>query len=129
MFRLSIIGNLGADAEVRETNGVRFVSLSIAHTDTRNGASETIWVSCTLNYCSQNLFQYLRKGQKVYACGNGRLRSFKGRDGNYHAGVDLRIDYIALCGGGIQDKAAEMRQDELCNNNKQTEKEDEEKPF
>lgn len=33
MFRGEIIGNLGADAEVKVSNGSKFVTMRIAHSD------------------------------------------------------------------------------------------------
>ena len=33
MIKLEIIGNLGADAEIKQYNGNKFVSFRVAHTD------------------------------------------------------------------------------------------------
>lgn len=102
MLRCSVIGNLGADAVVKRGDFKDFVSLNIAHTRhfRVNGQvnEETLWINVTINWDCSNLLQYLVKGTKVYASGLLRLRSFKGNDGNYHAGATIIADTVELCG-------------------------------
>ncbi len=55
MIKLEIVGNLGADAEIKQYNGNKFVSFRVAHSekwvDRQTGAitTQTTWVSCSLN--------------------------------------------------------------------------------
>lgn len=81
MIKFSVIGNLGADAEVKVENGKKFVALSIAHTSTRTRddgtrIETTTWVSATINGDGGRLLQYLKKGVKVYATGDGEPRMY-----------------------------------------------------
>lgn len=80
-MKVQVIGNLGGDAEVRNENGIRFVSMSIA--DTRRRRKEdgtydetTTWVSATLNGDGGNLLQYLKQGTKVMVYGDAELRQY-----------------------------------------------------
>ena len=67
MIRLEIVGNLGADAEIKEYNGNKFVSFRVAHSekwvDQQTGAisTQTTWVSCSLNGDGKGLTQYLKR--------------------------------------------------------------------
>ena len=54
MLKVEIIGNLGADAEIKESNGSKFVVMRVAHTSKytdQNGQphESTTWVDVTLN--------------------------------------------------------------------------------
>ena len=55
MIKVEIIGNLGADAQLQEKNGNRFVAFRVANTDkwvdksTGQVIESTQWISCTLN--------------------------------------------------------------------------------
>ena len=75
MLKMEMIGHLGADAEVKEFNGNKFVSFNVAHTEKRNGGERTTWVSCTRN-----------------------VELYQGRNG-YAAGVKCFVSEIQLVGG------------------------------
>lgn len=104
MLKLQIIGNLGADAELRREQGSQFVSLSIAHTERRKNANgveqeTTTWVSATINGDGGNLLPYLKKGTKVYAYGDVGLRLYNSeKDRRMKAGLNLYIRNIELIG-------------------------------
>lgn len=102
MQKKIIVGNLGADAEVRRENGREFVSMSIANTERRKREDGTIvettnWVSATLNGNGGNLLQYLKKGARVYAYGDYSVRMFHSeKQRALVAGVNLFIRDIEL---------------------------------
>ena len=33
MFKVEVIGNLGADAQVKDANGTKFITFRVAHTE------------------------------------------------------------------------------------------------
>ena len=109
MLRLEIIGNLGADAEKKVVNGVTFVAMNIAHSeriaDKTSGEVTTLttWVSATMAHNYENILPYLTAGSKVFARGYVRLKIYTGHDGQKHAGVNLSITEVELC-GSKQDK-------------------------
>lgn len=105
MLKLEVIGNLGADAEVRNVNGSVFTSFRVA--DSRKVANRqtgevtetTTWVSCTINGSADNLIPYLKRGQKVFVRGNAELKVYvSSSDGQRHAGLNLFVTEIQLCG-------------------------------
>lgn len=102
MLQLEVIGNLGANAELRNESGRKFVSLSIASTRRRKNAQgedveTTEWVSATINGDGGNLLQYLTKGTKVYVVGEPALRMFHSeKDRMLKAGYNLYVNHLEL---------------------------------
>lgn len=102
MQKKIIVGNLGADAELKTENGRQFVSMSIANTERRKKddgtyTETTTWVSATLNGDGGNLLQYLKKGAKVYAYGDYTVRMYHSeKQRALVAGVNLYIRDIEL---------------------------------
>lgn len=109
MKKLSIIGNLGADAELRVQDGRKFVSLSIADTMRRksdNGEvyEVTEWISATINGDGGGLLQYLKKGAKVYATGDCTVRTFHSeKQRQLVAGLNLYVRDIELISTNVDD--------------------------
>lgn len=109
MLQVSIIGHLGADAEVKVANGKSFVSFNVAHTEKWSGADgvqheETTWVSCALNGDGGGLLSYLKRGQCVFAQGRASLRVFSSKKARgMVAGCNLSVDRIELVGGAVED--------------------------
>lgn len=105
MLKLQIVGNLGSDAELFSENGHKFVKLSIAHSERRRNPDgtdreSTTWVSATINGDGGNLFQYLKKGTKVYVYGDVGQRVYHSeKERRMVAGLNLFIRDIELVGG------------------------------
>lgn len=109
MFRSIVIGNLGADAQVKNENGKAFVSFSIGHnekwTDAEGNTKEaTQWISCALNGDGGKLLPYLKKGKAVYVEGRTTLRVFSSEKlRKMVAGVNISVDHIELLGGNTDE--------------------------
>ena len=109
MNRLEVIGNLGADAEVKTENGKKFVSLSIADTRRRKKADGTIqestmWVSATINGDGGELLKYLVKGTKVCAIGDMEVRMYHSeKQRALVAGVKMFVRDIQLISTNVDD--------------------------
>ena len=109
MFKIDVIGNLGADAETRVSNGATYVTFRVAHTvksvDMQTGevVREAVWVSCSKAGECANLMPYLHKGTKVYVRGNAQLKVYTGHDGKPHAGINLYVHELELCGSQVGD--------------------------
>ena len=105
MFRLSIIGNLGAAPTIRTAaNGREFMSFSVAisHRD-----KSTTWVNVTGNK-QEKLMDYLTKGRQVYVTGDGAIEMYKGQPD-----VTIYADRIELCGkSNDQQEQAETSKEE-----------------
>lgn len=105
MLQFEIIGNLGADAQVKTENGRQFVSFNVAHTDSWQSADgqqhkSTQWVSCAMNGDGGSLLQYLRKGKTVYVQGRGSSRIYSSpKEHRMVAGLNISVDRIELLSG------------------------------
>lgn len=104
MIKLQVIGNLGADAQVINSNGNEFVSFRVAHSDsyTRDGQKfeRSLWIDCALNGNGGNLLQYLKKGAKVFVDGYPTFRIYDSAQARCKmVGVQISVKSIELCGG------------------------------
>jgi len=102
MFISEVIGNIGSDAVVRDISGKKFVSFSVAHTTRSrdqygNTTESTLWVSCLWYGDGGGLFQYLKRGAKVFVRGRTTIKPFTRRDGSFDVGVNLDVSEIQLC--------------------------------
>ena len=109
MFKVEIIGNLGADCEMKESNGSKFVTMRIAHTTNYvkdDGAKQesTIWVDVTLNNAESKVIPYLKQGVRVFVRGNGSLRVYSSKKARcMNAGLTVSASEIELVGGQSDD--------------------------
>ena len=109
MLQFHVIGNLGSDARVEESNGRKFVSFNVAHTDRFTDADgkeheQTQWISCALNGDGGQLLQYLKKGKAVYVSGRGSARIYSSPKLKMMvAGLNLSVDRLELLGGASDD--------------------------
>lgn len=109
MNKLEVIGNLGADAEVKTENGHKFVSMSIADSRRRkkeDGSYEekTTWVSATINGDGGELLKYLVKGAKVWAMGDMEVRTYHSEKQHaLVAGVKMFVRDIQLISTNVDE--------------------------
>jgi single-strand DNA-binding protein len=96
--KMMIIGNLGADPELRYTpSGKAVTNLRVAVNDRSRGpdgewVEETMWIGVEVwEQQAERLAEQLRKGNKVYAEGQLRSREFEGRDGQKRTALELRF--------------------------------------
>ena len=114
MFKVEVIGNLGADAEVRESNGSKFISMRIAHSEkwedaNGNKKERTQWVDVVMNNADSKLLPYLKQGIKVFARGHASLRVYSSpKERMMVAGVQVNAQEIELCGGIADDVPREL---------------------
>lgn len=105
MFTSILIGNLGADAEVKKSNGREFVTLSIAETRKIKQAdgsetSVTNWYDAIISDVNHPVLPYLKQGVKVCVIGDTSLRVFSSKkDRMMKAGATIHVQRIELCGG------------------------------
>jgi single-strand DNA-binding protein len=110
--KVMLIGNLGADPEVRSTNnGTRVATVSLATSrqwTTQGGEKQekTEWHRCVVWNTRQTgladvVEKYLKKGDRVYVEGRIEYRTWKDREGQtrYTTEVNVR-DLVMLSGRG-----------------------------
>lgn len=115
MLQLSVIGNLGADAQVVSGNFNTFTSFTVYHSEKytdRNGIQQqkVFRVDCVVNWDCKALLPFLRKGTKVYCHGKLRTRTYTDRNGNVCAGIECIVANIELCGGSRPDTDTHQQQ-------------------
>ena len=103
MERYTFIGTLGADAQLRESNGRKFVTFDVAITskyrDAQGNLQErTKWIGCIRNGTS-NADQYLKRGTQVYVEGDVTAKAWQDREGKLQAGVQCHVWKYNLLGG------------------------------
>jgi single-strand DNA-binding protein len=108
MLKMTLIGNIGKDAEIKETSPGNFViTFNVAHTskrrDKNSGVSidTTTWVRC--NYWRKQdqlaVGQYLKKGTQVYVEGVPSCRAYTTQNGEVAASMELLVNDVQLLGG------------------------------
>jgi single-strand DNA-binding protein len=108
MLELTIIGNIGRDAEQKDINGRPAITFSVAHSEKgTDGQERTTWVSCIRNIKDGNnaLLPYLRKGTRVYVRGKVYTKIY-----NDTATLNCNVTYIELLGSSQQQAAHQPAQ-------------------
>lgn len=98
MKNITIAGNLGRDAELRNAGSSQVLGFAVAveHRDGQN--KSTIWFDCSLwGKRGEVLAQYLTKGTKVAVAGDLATREHNGK--TY---LQVRADNVTILGGGNQ---------------------------
>lgn len=110
MLKLSITGNLGADAEMKDFGDHKCISFRVAHTrKSKDGQKRTTWVD-VLRYSPDDnpaVLPYLTKGTRVLVEGEPSVRAWTDKDGNARASLNISADYIELQGSRRDDNQAQ----------------------
>jgi len=104
MYELQVIGNLGKDAVVYESNGNKAISFTVAVNKKwkdREGVAheKTDWISCSYwkrEGQSLSIVNYLKKGTKVFLRGEPNVRTWQDNEGRTMAGINLTISKVEL---------------------------------
>lgn len=108
MFKVEVIGNLGADVEIKTANGSQFATFRVASsTKYKKQSGEEVdvtdWIDCTINNTESKVLEYLKAGVKVFVRGNGSLRVYSSKkDRQMKAGMQVSVSEIELCGGSSE---------------------------
>ncbi len=115
-----LIGNLGADPELKHTgSGTAVCTLSVATTDKRkdqNGdwIEQTEWHKVNVwAKVAENCAKYLKKGSKVYVEGKLGTRKWENKDGVTMYSTEITafvVDFLDSKGGGDPKPEAQQAQ-------------------
>lgn len=98
MNRITIIGNLTRDPELRMTsNGIPVCSMTVAVNRRRRAqeVQETDYFSVTTwRQMAESCAQYLTKGKRVAVSGAVSMRTYEGRDGRLHATLEIQAEEV-----------------------------------
>ncbi len=107
MLQVTLIGNLGGNAEVKVADGREFVTFRVAHNESftqTNGTKvdKVQWIDCTMN-CQNGrpaVLPYLVAGTMVCVIGTMSTRVYSSeKDRCWKAGVTIHIQKLELLGG------------------------------
>jgi single-strand DNA-binding protein len=100
MLRVTLLGNLGADPEVRYSQkGTQVVSFRVAVNQVRTGRDgerqeNTEWFRVTVMGRSADFAQRLNKGSRVLVVGRLDISHFQSKDGEPRTGFDVWADEV-----------------------------------
>lgn len=110
--KVTLIGNLGQDPELRTTGGgTSVVNLRLATTDRRkdrdgNWSDHTEWHSVIVfGKTAESVVQHCRKGRQLYIEGRLQTRQWEDRDGGKRSSTEVVADVVRFLGakdGGSQ---------------------------
>jgi single-strand DNA-binding protein len=108
--RVFLLGNVGNDPEVRESNGGKFATFRLATTDraytTKAGVQvpeRTEWHSIIASgNIVTTIERYVRKGTKLYIEGKLRTRKYTARDNTERTVTEIYLDQMELLGSKPQ---------------------------
>ena len=105
--RVTLVGNLGQDPEVKSTQSGRSVcSLNIAVNEVwkdKQGQKQerTDWFRCTVwGDQGDNCAKFLKKGRQVLVEGKLQNRTWEDKDGQKRYATDVVADRVVFLGGG-----------------------------
>lgn len=105
--KVSLIGNLGKDPEVRFTaGGTAVCNMRVACTErakAKDGTWEdrTEWVGVVaFGKTAENAGQYLAKGRQVYVEGRLQTREWNDKEGNKRFSTEVLANQVLFIGGG-----------------------------
>ena len=118
MLRVTFIGNLGADPELRYTaKGTQVLSFNVAVNQVRFGADgerqeNTEWFRVKVTGRQVDFVQQRTgKGARVLVIGRLDVSHYQGKDGEQRTGFDVWADDVQVISGPRQDAAAEVDQE------------------
>jgi len=101
-----LVGNLGADPDLKHTNNGKAVcNLSVATNETwkdKSGAKQekTEWHRVTVwGDTAENCAKYLAKGRSVYVQGRLQTRKWQDKEGKDRYSTDIVADRVVFLGG------------------------------
>ena len=108
--KVILVGNLGRDAEIRNTNGgTQVASLRLATTDRQKSAGgewtdHTEWHSVVcFGKLAELMDRFGKKGKQLYVEGRIQTREYTDKDGNKRWSTEVIAGEIRLLGGARDD--------------------------
>ena len=111
MLNVTIVGNLGGDAETKTVgSGGQVTEWSVAVNRRARGEDETAWLRCSLwGDRGARIAPHLTRGKRVVVTGELWPREYAGNDGTRRTSLDVRVQDVEFAsnrreedGGGHQ---------------------------
>lgn len=103
MMKLTVIGDIGADAVQRETNGCKYTTFNVAvstkyRKQDGTECESTTWISCARDG-QTTIDQWLKKGRQVYLEGTPSIQMYTDNQGHPQCAMRLAVHRVELLGG------------------------------
>lgn len=104
MLQAILCGYIGADAEIKVSDGHEFCTFRVAHLERWTDGSgqtheNTTWVDCSMDG-RPKVFEYLKRGTLVYISGHVRTRVYSSAKHRcMKAGITISVRSLELLGG------------------------------
>lgn len=105
--KVILLGNLGADPELRMTNsGTAILNVRLATSESyldknKQKQERTEWHRCTIwGRRAEALGKILTKGDRILVEGGLRTSSYEDKDGNKKYTTEINVTNVVLSGGG-----------------------------
>ena len=108
MRRMTVIGNLTQDAEVKEVKGKKAINFSVATNEKFKDASgnqveKAFYYNCTIWRDSNiKISEYLTKGTKVFIEGTPDVDAYTDKQGEVKYSIKITVGNLELIGGGVK---------------------------
>lgn len=104
MLQAFLIGNIGADAQVKNKDGREFVAFRVAHNEAYTGTDgqrieRSQWIDCVMGCAAGRpaVLPYLKAGTQVCVWGSMSTRVYSSeKDRCYKAGVTISVARVEL---------------------------------
>jgi single-strand DNA-binding protein len=120
--KVTLIGNLGSDPELRSTpGGNRVAQFSLATSRTWNDAAgakqeKTEWHRCVVwntkgSQLADIVERYVKKGDKLYVEGRIEYRQWQDKDGQTRYSTEINVRELIMLGGGRAASSGDFESD------------------
>lgn len=103
---VSVTGNIGRDATLRQMGNGQYACFSVADSRKYNKDGQqqekTTWWSCMKSDPNGKLVQYLTKGTKVTVTGRASMDEYQGNDGQQHTYLSIMVNDLEFMTGNGQ---------------------------
>lgn len=94
-----LIGNLGADPEIKKTESTTIANFSIATTEKYKDTEVTSWHRCVaFGKLADIVEMFLVKGKQVYVSGRIQYREWEDDQGNKRLSTDIIVNNMQMLG-------------------------------
>lgn len=105
MHQILLSGNVGKDATIKDVNGSKAISFTVAVNDTftKDGEKKqtTTWYDCTIwrkEKQSIKIAEFLKVGQQVLIQGRPKPGGYQDKDNKWVGTIEVRVSSIDLMG-------------------------------
>ena len=93
MNKVTLIGRIGQDLELKTIGETKLVNMSIATNDGTKDKPKTNWHNCTaFNKTAENIVKYQKKGSLIYIDG---VLNYTKKDDKYYTSISVgRVEFL-----------------------------------